>query len=896
MDPADWQKIQAVFHQARELEEHERDAYVRNNLSEDLQREVFSLLQAEAEPTGVLHNPIAKIADSLGPDTLVGNYRIVESIGTGGMGSVYLAERADGAFDRKVALKVVSRGMDTVSVISRFEQERAILGRLDHPNIAGILDGGITDDGRPYVVMEYVDGIPINQYCDENNLSVRERLQVFKHVCDAVQYAHQSLIVHRDLKPSNILVPITGMPKLLDFGIAKILAEQEDPNLTQTGMLLATPAYAAPEQLTSGDITTMTDVYALGVLLYELLSGRRPYEARRTPEEHRQLILASEPLRPSTALTQQPAEEERDDLVQTIARTRSTEITRLRSSLKGDLDNICLMAIMREPELRYATAAALGEDIARHLAGQPVSAQAQSLTYRARKFYSRNRGPVLASAAALLAAIGFGVYHTERITAERDIAIEQQEKTQQVVEFVTGLFLAADPAQAKGENITARELLEAGRRQIETAIADQPEVQATLQRVLGEVHYELGMQDTAGALLREALQTQSEVYGENHLETAKTLLAYGIQQQTVGAFESAVEFIDRASAIRQTLLDSSDPAVIEALSAQAFYQETVGNYDQAERLHNQALSLARAQSSSKGGELVAQQMAKLASLLRLQDRLDEAVALLREALATQDRVYGGAHPESDETKRQLAELLADRRQFEEAEILYKELLASRTKMLGADHYETGSAWNSYGHLLSAMGNIAGAIDAYNRMLAITRKSSGDTHPALAAGYNNVAILQRNLENLDEAVEGFQLSLAMQDAVGIDPEHPNRAYPIAGLGRVYLLQRRYNEAAIEIERAWDIRRKQFADDHILIIELKGDLGAIYAELGRTAEAEPLLVESYNHVQENWGNEDPRTGLTAGRLLRLYELTDEPEKADQYRDIATPREDDIMLRYY
>lgn len=899
MTPEQWQHIQDVFHAALAQPLDQREAFVFAQLEDpDLQQEVLDLLQAEQNSAAFLDSPPTQLEEGLQTGTVVGRYRITDKIGAGGMGSVYLAERADGVFEKAVALKVVNKGMNTASVVSRFEQERAILARLDHPNIASVLDGGVTDDGRPYLVMEYIEGQPITDYCDRHGLNVVARLQLFREVCSAVQFAHQALVVHRDLKPSNILVTPEGTPKLLDFGIAKLLEPDADPLLTQTGVMLATPAYAAPEQLSGGIITTMTDVYALGVLLYELLTGRRPFEAQRTPDEYRALILNSEPLRPSTAITQQPIGEsdEADTAGEAVAAVRGTQLTKLRSVIRGDLDNICLMAIMREPQLRYSSAAALADDIANHLDGHPVRARRQSIGYRLRKYYSRHKAAVAASISAAVMLIAFGLYHTARVTTERDIALEEQAKTEEVVQFVTGLFLAADPAQARGADITARELLDAGLQQIETEMSSRPEVQATMQRVLGNVYYQLGLQEEASKLLNQALQTQLDLYGVKHQETASTYLSLGMQQQTMGEFDAARDSFNQALSTRRALYGDEHWDVVEAISAQAFFEETVGEYATAEQLHNQALQMARALAGQQEDVWVAQAMAKLASLLRLQDRLEEAEQLLRDALTMQDRLYGGAHPESDETKRQLAELLTNRRNFEEAELLFKELIDSRTTMLGPDHYETGSAWNSYGHLLSAKGDRTGAIDAYNRMLSITRKSYGDTHPALAAGYNNVAIMERNLGNYDKALEGFKLSLAMQDAVGIEADHPLRAYPLSGMARIYLLMRRFAEAAHATEQALQLRRAQMDEDHILIIELKSDIGAMYTELDRFDEAEGPLLEAYQHLRDNWGADDPRTGLTAGRLVRHYERRGLPENTEPYRAAATPQADDIMLQYY
>ncbi|MEM7097846.1 MAG: serine/threonine-protein kinase [Pseudomonadota bacterium] len=904
MNTDEWQLLRRVFDAALNMPEDEREAFVRQELdSADLQAEALALLQA------ALANDTLSLAPAeerdLPPGTPMGAYRIVEKIGDGGMGAVYRAERADGAFERQVAIKVVRQSMLSEAVAHRFDQERAILARLEHPNIAAILDGGMTDEGGPYFVMELVEGLAITDYCDLHKLSIQGRLRLFTDVCRAVQFAHQNFVVHRDLKPSNILVNEAGVPKLLDFGIAKVVegdpdAAELDMHLTKTGVLLATPAYAAPEQLASGNITTMTDVYALGVLLYELLTGRRPFEPQRTPDEFLLMLLNDDPIRPSTALTQMPMSEaegvQGNKTAQTVSASRQLDIGRLRSTIRGDLDNICLTAIRRNPDARYATAGALADDITRHLSNEPINARGHSLGYRLRKFYRRHTAAVTGAVAAGVFLLSFGVYHTNRVTVERDIALAEQAKTQEVVQFVTGLFQAADPAQARGTEVTARELLDAGLQQIETQMGNRPDVQAVMKRVLGEVYYQLGEQEQAGRLLQDALAIQRSVVGEDSLEVADTLLSLGMQQQTIGDFPAAQASLDQALALRRSSLGAVHPKVMDALSAQAFYAETVGEYVEAEALHKQALQMAQQLAVADEDLWVATQQGKLASVLRLQDRLDEAEELLQASLTTQEKIYRGAHPESDETKRQLAELLIDRRKYEESEVLFKELIASRTKMLGPDHYETGSAWNSYGHLLSAKGDRQGAIDAYTRMLNITRSSYGDTHPALAAGYNNVAIIRRNEGDFTGALRDFESSLAMLDAVGVDPEHPNRAYPLSGKARIFMLLNEFENALQTIDHAIEIRRKQMADDHILLVELFGDRGAILAELGRFAEAEVGLTSSYTHLVDNWGMEDARTGMTAARLVRLYQLTDDPGKAEQYLPHATPQEDDVMLQYY
>jgi serine/threonine-protein kinase len=901
MDKQRWQALQDLFHQALERPPELRRSYVEAEVADpDLRQEIFDLLDAESEEDQIVDPAAAILAADLNLEgTTIGSYQVVKQIGTGGMGAVYLADRADGAFNKQVAIKIVKRGMDSAAVVERFAQERQILASLSHPNIAGVLDGGITADGRPYFVMEYVNGIPLTEYCDKHKLSISQRLKLFRQVCDAVHYAHKNLIVHRDLKPNNILVNADGELKLLDFGIAKLLETSGDDLMTQTGAILATPAYAAPEQLTGGAITTGTDVYALGVLLYELLAGRRPFEAVRTPDEYQALILSGDPVRPSTAITQMPIADDDEKTTKnptTLAATRSVPARQLRALLRGDLDTICLTAVMREPERRYDSVSALADDVSLHLQGLPIQARPANLLYRARKFYNRHQIGVFTSACAVIAFIGLAGYYTTAITKERDLALTEKARTEEVVRFVTGLFRAADPAQAKGEDVTAREILAAGVQQLEIEMQGRPEIQATMQRVLGEVYYELGASDTADDLLNKALATQLTTDGTEPLDIARTYLALGMHEQTIGNFDKAADAFQQAAGIRSRQLPRDHYDAMEVISAEAFLQETLGNYPEARLLHEEALAMAQRLAGGSADSTVAFQMAKLASVLRLQDNPQEAEPLLREALAIQDQIYDGPHPTSDETRRQLGELLTDLRQFDEAETLFKTLIESRTRTLGPDHYETGSAWNSYGHLLRELGDDQGAIDAYNKQLTITRNAYGDTHPSLAAGYNNVAVMSRALEDLSGSEQSYLLSIAMQDAVGLEADHPNRAYPMAGLGRVLLLQRRFEEALEQFERSFNLRKAHFEDDHVLQLEVLSDLGAVFTELGRYNEAEPSLLKAYSGFEDNWGLDDPRTQLTAARLVRLYQLTDQPEQVQTYIDNASTQEQDQMLRYF
>ncbi|MEQ9562909.1 MAG: serine/threonine-protein kinase, partial [Woeseiaceae bacterium] len=841
MSTSDWNRLQELFAQVVALPAADREAFLAVACGRDakLKEQLLALLQADdanAESTG--GGPLKKLdsPDNALIGTTVGAWRIVERIGVGGMGSVFLAERSDGTFEQRAALKIVKKGMDTESVIRRFRQERQILARLDHPNIARVLDGGVTDDGRPYFAMEYVNGTPITSYCDERQLDVESRLRLFQQACNAVHAAHRNLIVHRDLKPSNIIVTPEGELKLLDFGIAKILDDSEEQQLTRTGLQLHTPAYAAPEQLLDEPVTTATDVYALGVILYELLSGRRPFEVKRSAAELRKLVITGHPPKPSAAVTTVPADTDgrgRPLQLEQVGENRRLRIDRLQRALRGDLDTICLMALHRDPNHRYPSADQMAADIERHQKGMPVVARPDSLAYRLGKFWRRHRVSVVATTVVVAAFISLATYYTFELERERDFALEEQRKANEVVDFVTGLFAVADPSESRGEEITARELLDEGALRIGYELVDRPGIQSTMQRVLGEVYYSLGAYERARELLEASLKQQQSLYGDNNLDVATTKLAIGLVHQDEGDIDTAEELYQQALATRLSLLGKSNLEVMEARSILAYLEETKGNYSDAEVLHREVLEMARRLHDEDAAD-TAEAMTKLAGIYRILDRPDEAEPLLRDAIAMQDRIYGGRHPESDDTKRQLAGLLRDSRRFDESKVLYLEIIESRTKMLGPDHVEVAHTWNSYSQLLSDMGDIDGAVEANRQFIETMERAYDGPHPSMGAAYNNRAILLRDQGDLEGALKNYQMSIDMQDAVDLPARHPNRSFPTAGIASVYLRQQRFAEAEPIYRDMIEVRQEGFGEDHLLVTELKNDLGAVLAGLGELDE--------------------------------------------------------------
>lgn len=882
MTKPNWKKLQLVFEKTLSTPESKRKEYIESACTDDIElfNAVNKLLRADARNAASQNDQYAiKISDldsKLIGETIDG-WNIKEQIGVGGMGSVFLAEKNTEDFQHQVALKIVKKGMDSESVINRFRQERKILASLNHPNIARLIDGGVTDDGRPYFVMDLVKGLPITEYCDSKKLGIFERLSIFQKVCNAVHYAHKNLIVHRDLKPSNIIVTEEGELKLLDFGIAKLLNDSEDFKLTQVGMQVHTPAYASPEQLTGDSITTASDIYTLGILLYEILSGRRPFEIYRSKKEYIELILSKEPMKPSDALLEISSVDESTKTIEDISIQRNERVGKLQRTLSGDLDVICLTAMHRESERRYTSSSDLAADINRHIRGLPVQAQVDSTYYRFKKFLGRNIAASMISIVAFVTIISLSVFYTMQLTKQRDIAILEREKSEQIVDFVTGLFEISDPSESKGENISARDLLDAGFIQIQTKLSDQPIVQQTLRRVLGEVYYKMGLEKQAKEILTETLSKQKLLLGDSHLDVAITKIILGFIYQDRGKLDLAESLFIEAFNTQKQLLKSDHFVLVESLNVLAFLEQTKGDYEKSESLFIDALNMAK--RLSKGDhEYVAETLKNLGGVNRVLDRNDKAELLLREALSMQMRLYeGGIHPEIDDTKRELAGLLRNTRRFNEAKKLYEEVIASRTKNLGNEHIEVANVWNSYSNLLADMGENEKAIVANKTFMDILFLAYPGPHPSLGAAYNNRAHLFKTNKDYEKAIKYFNLAIEMQNATGLPEKHSNRTYPLGGMGIVYLEQKKYLEAKILFNQVLTLRKRVFSDSHKSVGDAKSNLASALTGLKEYEEAERLLVECYNQFIRTRGADDPRTERAARRLLYLYKKTSAKNKA-------------------
>ncbi len=646
-----WARVGEILDAVLDAGTAEREQILDERCAGDagLRAEVESLLRAEAVADARLEAPALEwagaLADGCGFDAAapehvrgerIGPWRLVEEIGRGGMGTVWRAERADGAYEQPAALKLIRRGLDSDAILARFVGERSILARLQHPHIARLIDGGIAGDGRPYFAMELVEGEPITDWCDRRRLSVRDRIRLLLSAIDAVQYAHQQLVVHRDLKPSNILVTAAGEVKLLDFGIAKVLdasaGRADAATMTQFGFRMLTPEYAAPEQLRGEAVTTATDVYALGVLLYELLTGLRPTAARgqrgaaaEAPNE----ASVRAPTRPSTQVSD------------AVARLRASTTPRLRRNLRGDLDTIVLRALHEEPERRYRTAEALRRDLLRHLAGRPVHARPDSRWYRLRKFVARHRTGVVAAAlvaASLAAGLVATAWQARRAELRALEAGRQAQRAEEVKAFLITVFESGGPREWRGKEPTARELLDAGAKRVDEELAGNPELHAEMQAIIGELYFDQGRLDPAERLLRSSLEQRRELSGEDSESYADSLGKLADLLYVNGDWTQARQAqVQALRILRQRF--GEHPRTAAALASLSLTELALGNAVEAIDLQRQALDIDR-RALGPSHVRVADDMRILAALLVDRGGGAEAGPLFEQALAIYEKLYG----------------------------------------------------------------------------------------------------------------------------------------------------------------------------------------------------------------------------------------------------------------
>jgi eukaryotic-like serine/threonine-protein kinase len=846
-DPsARWARIDSLFGEALDRPPADRLDYLAVACGDD--RELFeavrSLLENEAAAGEVIGDSVTEFAPGLiasleaeadGPADggmvghRVGPYRVLSEIGRGGMGAVYLAERADGEFEKRVALKLVKRGMDTDEILRRFQFERRILASLEHPNIARLYDGGAANDGRPYLVMELVAGERITDYCDGRGLTIPERLTLFRSVCAAVQHAHQNLVVHRDIKPSNIVVTADGTPKLLDFGIAKLVDEDGgDAPRTRTGMRILTPEYAAPEQLRGDPVTTASDVYALGAVLYELLTGRRPFQR---PDAHADDPRSSRraAARPSAAVCA-PAGQAVGDA--NLAAARRTTADRLRRVLEGDLDSIVLKALEEDPGLRYQSAQQLVEDLDRFRDGLPILARHAGLGYRVGKLARRHRAALAtASLVAVSLVGGFGAAlwqaayaASERDRAERERAVAEDERAaaEEVAAFLEGMFAAANPFSAQpGRMDTLRigTFLERGAERIGDQFGDRPLVRARMLSVLGRAYRSLGAYDRAEPLLAEALDTYRAAHGDRHVEVAGAMNALGnlyLAQERAGDAEALHR---QALEVRRELLGPDHPDVAQSLNNLASALQNAGRLDEAQPLYDEVLAFHRRLDTPDPATYADVLNARMVLAFR-KDDLQSALPLAREILDINRDLFGDAHPRVAQSLNNLGQLLARTGAAEEAEPLLRESLAMNQEIFGGEHPNIAAGTVNLAGVLAKLGQVTEADSLYLDGIAMNRRLLGDRHPALAVALTNHADLLAGRGAHMEAEALYRQALDINRAA-FGPVHMNVGIVTARLADSLCRQGRTEDGSALYREAVATLRATLPEQHSLIATAEAD---------------------------------------------------------------------------
>ena len=858
-DPERWRRLETLFYQASDMDPRDCQPFLDQACANDaaMRREVEALLSAADHTVGWLREPARQLAREIAANPvsagkLIGPWEILEAIGDGGMGRIYLARRADQAYEQKVAIKLMRAdfGADP-AMLFRFRVERQILAKLDHPNIARLLDGGVSAEGLPWLAMEYVEGVPIDTYCRDRNLSIDDRLRLFRTVCGAVEYAHRNLVIHRDIKPTNILVTAAGVPKLLDFGIARLL----DPEFagvarTRASQFLMTPEYASPEQVRGEVVTTAADVYAMGVLLYELLSGSRPFRVKTdSPLEIARVICEQTPPAPSAA-------------------SKSAESKKLR----GDLDRIVMMAIRKEPARRYASVEQFSADVEAYLEGYPLQARTATWGYQASTFVRRHKAAVAMAALFSLALAGFGI--GMGVLAKR--ADRQRQTAERERQFLAGMFQSAAPEVARGETITARTLLDRGAQRIDRELASEPQARASLLETIAEAYRSLGMTNESQSLAQKSLQLNTAVLGSTSPETVQTVELLAELYRDKGQYAEAEPLLQKVLASKRAAFgaSSTEAAVVMGELGECFYWEAKD--DQALSLLRETLAIDR----SNGPNYGASTRNYLALTLERKGEFDEARRLLQESVDINRRTLGTKSPDYAISLHNLGSALIDRGDLAGAEKMVREAADIKRVILGPNHPDFAMSLNNLGYILVEEGDWRRAEPFTKEALDINLASLGPANPRVAAPMNNRA---RTLELKGEdaqAEEFFNRILGI-----LQNAHADSTWPAAGVranfgllrfdqGR-YAAAEQYARQAMELRRklggdatpefasslievaedrafqgdmqgaepllrqALDIRRKKLWSGHPAIMTAEVRLGEVLIAEHKTMEAEPLL---------------------------------------------------------
>lgn len=865
----DWARIQRVFHEALEREAGERTRYLDAACAGDpgLRLEVDSLL---AHASGGLLGEPADAPPEAFREQPFGEYRLLRPLGRGGMGNVYLAERTRAGFSQRVALKLLRPDFfhplgSVPGLEERFARERQILARLEHPGIARLIDGGYGPGGQPYLAMEYVEGESLTDFVVRHGLSVEARLELFIGICEALHYAHQRLVVHRDLKPSNIVIPASGEPRLLDFGIATLVEPEEDPDITldpavtRTGHWF-TPSYASPEQVRRERVTTLSDIYTLGVLLYELLTGQLPYQIEElTPAAMELVVCGRIPERPSTRVTD----------------------PRVARRLRGDLDTIVLKALAKEPDRRYRSAQDLAGDLRRHLNHEPVTARPDSLGYRLRTFARRHRAGVVSAALVLIALVAGLITTTwqARVAASaRERAEAALARSEQVTDFLVDLFHQSNPLVAPVDAAFAAGVLSRGMTRV-GELEDHPEVQARLLDALGQLTLSLGHVEEADTMMNRALALRRRLHGEQHPDVAVGLQHLGRVRRVQGRYPEAEQLYLQALDIFRRTTGAEHQAYTEALSDLGFLYPYLSRWATAESTYREVLAIRR-RTLPPDDPAVADAVMRVATTLRAEGLHQAAESAAREGLALRRQALGPLHPDVGTTLYHLADILfRDSTRWAEAESLYQAGMAVQRQALGERYHGLSHGMGNLAGLFRRQRRYAEAESLLQAVLALREAALGSAHPAVAYDRAALADVWADQGRLDEAIAvRREVAQAIERHYG--PEHSDVAGALDGLSQLY--RRRGNLAGAEslLVRTVAIRQRAHGPRNLLVGRGLATLGAISIERRQYDLARGRLLEALQELESSGVAFPEEIVAVRANLARAYRALGRPEDAARY----------------